>query len=652
MAKKQSLNLLEAHLEKAAIGAAGVVFLWVIVTRFILSSGIETPDGVKRVDVQAQAAAQKATLVLASIQSKNDTTLTPVPPPENPTQKAVFLVDSQDRIPLSPGNIIQSKGSSSEEKIKDFPKKLVALRDLSIGIYHTRASSEPGVPITSVSPDQTQEVDFVTVEATFPMSQVRSLFQQAFTNAQMKEPVAHPEPIVASVELQRSQLLPNGSWSPWQRVSRLDLEPDAIPELQSENFQDYSVEQYNAILKLRGESIKQKRVLQPVPYALVTGEPWLPPTERAKQREEEEKARKALAVGPDRARTTGRPTLPGMARPGRIATAPGLRTNRQATRDRPPTMRYRGEEEEAGYSRGGRGSVYRGEEEEFGDRGYSRFPGSIPHTRVSSQAVAEAQEYLKQEEVTLWAHDGTVVPGVVYRYQMRLGFFNPIAGTDRFLPADREYKNQIILWTDFLPNTPAEYKYVQVDKRVLFFPRTASAGEKAVATVDVFRQHEGKWYQRPYTVIPGSMIGGIDPPVEKKKSTPALRTTTGRGRPATAPGVMQSRNNPLALAEPEKIDFRTGVTIIDITPKSDHWYSSGSGNSLNKQSTSDLVYRDVDGYVKRLPVDNRCWPKEIRQKRSDIMKIIRESSKKLIPRPGQRPMDRQRGGRGRYEGDS
>ena len=183
---------------------------------------------------------------------------------------------------------------------------------------------------------------------------------------------------------------------------------------------------------------------------------------------------------------------------------------------------------------------------------------------------------------------------------------------------------------------------MQVDKRVLFFPRTASSGDKAVATVDVFRHHEGRWYQRPYTVIPGSTIGGVDPPVEKKKKTLPARPITGR-RALGNPGRTAILPSPMTPAELAKINFRTVVTIIDITPKTVHWYSSGSSNSLNQQTTPDLVYRDVDGFVKSVPVDNRCWPKELRQLRADILKKIREAeTQSLTP---QRLPDRRQPGR-------
>ena len=116
-----------------------------------------------------------------------------------------------------------------------------------------------------------------------------------------------------------------------------------------------------------------------------------------------------------------------------------------------------------------------------------------------------------------------------------------------------------------------------------------------------------------------------------------MRPTPGRP-PLGRPGRTATLPNAMIPAEPEKIDFRTGVTIIDITPKTVHWYSSGSSNSLKQQATPDLVYRDVDGFVKSVPVDNRCWPKELRKQRAEILKKIREQEdeeKQMSPRsPG------------------
>jgi hypothetical protein len=640
MAKKQSMNLLEAHLEKVAIGSVGLVFLWVLVTRFILACGIETPDGIQPVPIAVTKAAQEAEKILIKIKPTPGFTPERVASAKNPTEEVAFQDSPYDKVPVSPVYGTELIDSQIKDKIANFPKKFPAPRSLSLGIYHTQASLDATAVASTVGSKEIQEVDFVTVEGIFPISQLRPLFQQSFQDPGLKQPVDYPEPIVAAVELQRSQLMPNGSWSDWQRISRLDIDPGSVSEIASDDFKDYSTEKYKAILNVRNSAYMQKRILQPMPYTLLSEE-WFPPTERAKLKKEEAKSRRTPGDVP------GVPGLPGTVGSPVRPPAPGAdnRSRRPPTRE--GSMYY--DEEMELY---GREREFLSDEEVRGYGAYGGYPSRIRQMQISSEDIKEAQEYLKQDEVSFWAHDDSVVPGVVYRYQMRLGFFNPIAGTDRFLPGDIEYKNKIILWSDFLPTNANEQKFVQVDKRVHFFPRTSGPGEKEVATVDVFRQHEGRWYQRPYTVIPGSTIGGVDPPEVNRRSSRTIPPRLTPGFPATAPGIPGRRAtlpNAMNPAEPEKIDFRTGVTIIDITPKTAHWYSSGSSNSLNQQTTSDLVYRDVDGFVKSIPVDNRCWPKELRQLRADILKKMREEE---TPSPTQpRPPER-RGVSGRPVGRS
>jgi hypothetical protein len=636
MAKKQSMNPIEAHMEKIAIGAAGLVFIWVLVTRFILASGIESGGTVQSVDKAATEAGQRADAQVDSMKQKSGTPRpNPVPPPQDPTEVEPFIVAVNDRIPLGPSNDTKMINREVRAKIENFPKQFVAPQNLAVGIYHTRAAA-PSASIVNTGglEAQDQEVDFVTVEATFPMKQLRSQFQLAFANPKLEEdPVEHPDPIITAVELQRSQLLPTGSWSAWQKIPRLDIEPGAVSELASEDFAEYSLQKFKTILEVRGEYATQKRVLQPEPYTLVT-EVWLNPSEKAKVQEQKPDARTPAGAGLANRRV--RPAPGAADRGGRRSPAP--------RRGGGESNYYGGEEDSSYYGGGEPGYGPSRRDRGRGDYSGGYGPGVRPARRATSLENTEAKKYLEEDEVTLWAHDGTVVPGVVYRYRIRLGCFNPIAGRDRFLPQDSEYKNKIILWSDYLPNTPTDYKYVRVNKRVLFFPKTASAGDKSVASVEVFRQHEGKWYLRPYSVIPGSMIGGIDPPLVKKSSRTVApppapgRTTPGRrptpGRPI--PGITgRTSTNPLAQEEPEEIDFRTGITVIDITPKTDHWYSSGSANSLNKLATADLIYRDVDGFVKRIPVDSRCWPKELRDELSGIRKKMREP-RPTPPGPGGR----------------
>lgn len=590
MAKKQRMNLFEAHLEKIAIGASILVFLWVLVTRFVLVTGIETSNGVQPVIEIVKDKADEAKEIWDRTKS-NGVSPVLVPPPKNPTEDVAFLASSVDTLPLGPINTTQVEADAIHEKIANFPKAIISPHSLSIAIYHTRASLE-STETSYDGDEELQDIDFVTVEGMFSMEQVRSLYRQSFQNPSLKHPVEYPKPIVAAVELQRSQLLPDGRWSAWQRISRLDVDPEGISDLASEEFTDYSLEKYKAILNVRSNALVQKRILQPVPYSLLDDE-WLPPTEQAKRKKEESK----MLRGP-----AGRPGFG----PGGFG-AGSQRPKRDSDVEREEIIE---EDLEEYVPRGtGRSSTRRGYTTSGRQRGSVRSPER-----------EEAETYLQEEELSFWTHDQSVVPGVTYRYQVRVGFFNPIAGTDRFLPGDISKKNKLILWSAFSSNQAGEHKFVKVNKRVCFFPLQARSGDKAIATVEVFRQHEGQWYRRTYPVIPGSTVGAMDLP---EKSASNLR------KPPGTTATTSTEPEP----EPEKIDFRTGVTIVDITPETAHWYSSGSSSTRKEESTPDLVYRDVDGFMKSVPVNRSCWPQELRQQRDYIMKKRREAKAQFRARP-------------------
>lgn len=68
-------------------------------------------------------------------------------------------------------------------------------------------------------------------------------------------------------------------------------------------------------------------------------------------------------------------------------------------------------------------------------------------TGTASAPLAAAQELLAKDEIKLWAHDDGLEPGGIYRYRIRIGFFNPIAGKDWFETDNEELKKQIVLWS-------------------------------------------------------------------------------------------------------------------------------------------------------------------------------------------------------------
>ena len=78
-----------------------------------------------------------------------------------------------------------------------------------------------------------------------------------------------------------------------------------------------------------------------------------------------------------------------------------------------------------------------------------------------------------------------------------------------------------------------------------------------------------------------------------------------------------------------EVDYSTDITVLDIVAGSSHWYRLGGKSSFRNIVTTDVIYLDTDGLVKRLGVDKRSWPVELYQKRNKIVKAIREQTNLL-----------------------
>ena len=225
-----------------------------------------------------------------------------------------------------------------------------------------------------------------------------------------------------------------------------------------------------------------------------------------------------------------------------------------------------------------------------------------------NEGIFGIREWLDQEEIIIWAHDANVEPGGIYRYLVRIGIFNPIAGRDWFAPQDRQLKNQLILWSTH--TSPG--KIVIIPERTLFFPNSKPYRiEDRSISVDVYRWVEGLWHKKDFRVTPGSVIGTMD---KKTKTT------------STAEAMMFQQDE-------LEVDFTTNITVLDIVTNSSHWYRlGGSRASFRNIVTTDIIYLDTDGIVKRMGVDKRSWPEELNQKRSKIIKAIRAQETNFLTR--------------------
>jgi hypothetical protein len=371
--------------------------------------------------------------------------------------------------------------------------------------------------------------------------------------------------------LQRQQLLPDGTWGPFASVARLKAtDGTAALERTPQEIADLSVAAFQAVLEDQQGYQTQLDLLQPAPYELADGT-WLPPTKK----QEQDAANRA-----NRGRSTTTTTTTN-------ATSRGTVPGRPVGADMPPGGM-------PGMPPGGMPGMPPG-----GMPGMP--PGGMPggtQTRDSESRGLSASERadMAKEELTLWAHDGTVAPGGVYRYRMQVGFFNPLSDTDWLGPDQQDLKYQRILWSNFV--TPEEV--VKVPFRTVFFPKpTTGVTIETSVRVEVCRYQNGKWYKsKPFRVSPGSSIGSV-----QKEKVPGSTGLTGSGQ------------------EELEIDYRTGITVIDIIPNCKHVYDNPKPAEI---ICTDMIYRDTDGTIKRLGTYKQCWPEEMFRLQSTISKALNE----------------------------
>ncbi|MHC4545980.1 MAG: hypothetical protein ACYTDW_12270, partial [Planctomycetota bacterium] len=206
-----------------------------------------------------------------------------------------------------------------------------------------------------------------------------------------------------------------------------------------------------------------------------------------------------------------------------------------------------------------------------------------------------------REPLLFWAHDDTVEPGKSYRYRIRLGVFNPIAGTNKFNEQDEGLKNKIVLWSEF---SEAE-EIVKVPETLYFFPRDVKDAARIV-TVDVARYKLGSWYIKDFAVKPGEDIGKVaefEPAEEKKRPLMMM------------PSV------------PETIDYTTGAVLVDVVPVND-W---SGGRNMYARHYYDMLY-SLDGVgIDHIPVSTRFWDEDLRNKLNEITRSQKEPKEPLRP---------------------
>ncbi len=623
MIKKQS-NFIEAHIEKAVLIISGLIAAYIFYA-FVLRGPNEIPyDNQKfrpgQLDIYIAEQSEKL---------KDRLGREPVLKPAYVPQSISFLAKMNSVIDKNL-NIIWPVPSAAETSVDKKYRMPVIGQVNDVDIEHIRAAAYiPKVPVTlenALMEDtyEPNDLDLVSVSANFDMSKIADSFQECFAGKEVPQgwrDSSLAKPVFAGVQLQRQRLGNDDQWGPWEDVDRLKIDPKK-DEKMIEDVNELPMGGVMVQLAKFADQKTQINLLQPDSYKIASAEEdWLPPALHRKflafRREQEAQDRRDTLA-------TERETRTAEER-DRTSLRTG-REDRPAREDRTIGDRGRGTTGRNGSrTAGGGGAAGRGGS--TAGRGGAATPARGPgmdsrnssrtttvrtdrNDRRTETSTAEQKKIVKstvteasineelkkivltkkdistlRESVTFWAHDDTVEAGDIYRYRIRFGIFNPVAGTGQIMDEDASAGSKVVLWSDFSEPTDE----IEIPRKLYFFPVNVQEAAKAVE-VQVCKYALGYWYGEQFMVKRGDMIG----------------------KPAKIEASDKDKESGAKI--PETLDYTTGAIIVDMMTMND-WFGE---KTIQPRQYFDILF-SYDGFViDRLPAKQMYWPEEVRLKYAEL----------------------------------
>lgn len=597
MSKKKG-NLVEQHIDKIVLAAVGVLCVWLLISRVVTSSCYVEYQGRSfgpgALDREVSEDARRLNLAMQKPP-------TPIADYEPRTERFQRLIGSPIEIAQdtggyprpNPGVII---AGSQEFAIPEIPPLSEVKAGVVSGVGYVPSAEATARRMYSPSGTQLEDVDLVTVQAGFDPAELRARFNRCFSG-EIAEEKGYSTPVFAAVQLQRQRQSETGAWpQQWQEVSRLRNNPHIEMLNISDKTSDLPEDKSVSVLMVQfNQPDVRLHLLQPEAYEFARQEAsWLPPVLYAARQERlEEEARQEERRRREEAREERQRGRTGRRAGERTRPGGGLPFLRGAPEGPGATER-----ELPGFPFGPGGGP-----ERYG-------PPVRRNTDDDRQETAEYEkikigpetDILSLEELVVWAHDDSAEPGGTYRYRMRIGVFNPVAGTDQIHADYSEYKDDVILWSDFTrPTEP-----VDVPARLYFFPQIAieQPDDSMMVTVEVAKKHLGKWYTEKFDVRVGEVIGK---PIEIEPEQAGERRTF-------------IRRNIRGSQEPEVVDYSTGAVLVDVVEVRD-WAGSAA---LRARNYWDMLYAQAGGEIERLPIRRGYWPQWLREKYREIEDLLEE----------------------------
>lgn len=569
MAAKK-ISPIEEHFEKAILALSVVILLYVLFSYMFSTPIVVTIDGEtvrpgqaysllleKAQQIENRAASQEWPKQLQSTEMPTadtpELTLLPIkglPVAVLPTKKIeepeLTILDIKEKVALpqvlAPSKPATTKGKSTIS-IVDYPE---------IG------------EILNVT-DTEVDVNWVAIASQIDVEKQKKILEN------LPDAIQPREPIYLRVDLQRAEILPDGTLGEWKDIPPINKSDLLIPPDKplKVNSMIELAEIRNTILS-NPATYEAAAVRPPFPQ-IIAGteweEPLLPGEEKiaAQAKEEEEKSREPerrerRRIQPIRIQPEF-PERAGIRGGGRRAGLP------PAT---PPVL-----PEQMG----------RPIQQPLYGRGYPQqprglqpqLPEQIGPVAPIEQKLPRPTEYKRGEKtIKLLAYDITAEPGKTYIYRVRVVMYNPLAGYKPYLkdPSQNLLVGIVSDWSE--PTDP-----VKIEKDMYFFVRDLTEDGKGI-TVSVYKWYKGLLCKENFTVWPGDQVGWT-------------KTTTTYNK------VLQAQQRYGYELTKEDVNFSTGAILLDVNPAAEILLYEPFGRSgefdIRKITVPQATFRLPDGSI-------------------------------------------------------
>lgn len=582
------LKFIEQYLDKIVIAVAAIIAI-VILVLFVVSSPKVDGVGLSELD---ESINRKAEMLRQKLNSEPNDKI------HYESKQQYFIARLKDSVD---GNVNENiyfplpayNAGTAVEKYTYRVPQIGAIGKADVSVVKMAAF----VPTEQLSTTVTygsaakkiEDLDLVTVESSIDLKALYAKFRESFAAKNFppeKKKEQYAVPVFAKVQLQRRSQQSDGNWSDWSDVplTKVCYLKDNL-ELPKE-ISEYAMEM--AMVQFAKSEFRNE-ILQPAVYCnAIPAEQWINPSlyksRQLKLDKLEEEKRKAQAEAAKSQRLQDRTAAP----------------TRETTREvRTPVM-----QEGPGMmpgGAGGRGTSTRREPTRTTTPTPTRRTATPDRTTRTPAVVTQGDTTVTLTEnadfaalklhadtnldtldkLVFWAHDDTAKPGEKYQYRIRIGVFNPIAGRDMFVESEKNYRDQIVLWSDYAEVSQT----VEIPQRLYFFPtnyREIDKGASTDKTVEVMvaRYMLGNWVMKKYANVKcGEEIGKADEQPDSRLANAGIST--------------------------DAIDLSTGAVMVDVQK------IPASGSRTTEYY--ELLYSYDGSEILRTPIKDRNWPAKMQQ---------------------------------------